>query len=170
MQSLQPLLTYPPIDRIRRNHGLEHATIHLLSRKRRVSVVGRSDLSGFVLMGDLSEEEIIESALEALARMKSGERDLAIHPTCGTNFVTSAAFAALAAFVGFFGARSFSARLSRIPLVFALITGSLILAQPVGMSLQANVTTSGDMRDMEIISVKKVSDFPALTHRVETRG
>lgn len=170
MQSLQPLLTYPPVDRVRRNHGLEHATIHMISQKRRVSVVGRSDFGGFILMGDLTEGEITEAVNEALARMKSGERDLAIHPTCGTNFVTSAAFAAVAAFVGFFGARSLSARISRIPLVFALITGALIVAQPVGMNVQANITTSGDMRDMEIVSVKKVSDFPALTHRVETRG
>ena len=47
------------ISRIRRNHGLEHATIHVLSEKHRnFSAQGNSDYGGFNLniYGDIAEE------------------------------------------------------------------------------------------------------------------
>ncbi|MBI4314991.1 MAG: hypothetical protein HY679_03580, partial [Chloroflexi bacterium] len=95
--------------------------------------------------------------------------DLAVHPECGTNYVTAGAFAALAGFVALIGARSFRAKLERLPLMFALVTAALLAAQPVGLSLQANVTTSGIMGHMEVASIMKINDHPVL-HRVETRG
>jgi len=47
MQALQPILQLQPIDRIRRNHGLEHATIHVLSSRKRRSMAGYSDTKAF---------------------------------------------------------------------------------------------------------------------------
>ena len=49
------------ISRVRRNHGLEHATIHVLTDKhKQFSAQGNSDPGGFSLnvYGDISEEQV----------------------------------------------------------------------------------------------------------------
>src|SRR5690554_61768 len=89
-----------PIARIRRNHGLEHATIHVLSEShKRFSAQGNSDHRGFHLniYGDVSEEDVRAAVGEAHRRLKAGEHNLAVHPNCGTVLVTTAALATLAA-------------------------------------------------------------------------
>jgi len=88
------------IARIRRNHGLEHATIHVLSEgHKRFSAQGNSDHRGFHLniYGDVTEEEVAEAVTEAHRRLRAGERHLAVHPNCGTVLVTTAVLATVAA-------------------------------------------------------------------------
>ena len=88
------------INRIRRNHGLEHATIHVLSEgHKRFSAQGNSDHRGFHLniYGDVTEEEVAAAVTEAHRRLRAGERHLAVHPNCGTVLVTTAVLATLAA-------------------------------------------------------------------------
>lgn len=171
MNALQKILAVPMIDRTRRNHGLEHATITLLAQKHRgLSMAGRSTHHGFYLYGNLSAAEIEEAAQTALQRMKAGERHLAVHPNCGTNFVVAGFAAALAAFFGFFGARNWRERLERLPIVASLATFALIFAQPVGLTLQRDVTTSGDMRDMEIVSIEPRGFGNMQVHFVTTRN
>lgn len=88
------------INRIRRNHGLEHATIHVLSEgHKRFSAQGNSDHRGFHLniYGDVTEEEVAAAVAEAHRRLRAGERHLAVHPNCGTVLVTTALLATLAA-------------------------------------------------------------------------
>lgn len=167
---MSPFLSFQPIDRIRRNHGLEHATIHVLTAHRRRSMAGYSDMNGFWLIGNLSTEVVTAAANEALQRMKNGEPELAVHPGCGTNYVTAGVFAALAAFFSFLGARNWRDRLARLPMAMALITGAVIFSQPVGMRIQAEITTNGQVGDLEVVSVNKVSDAPVVVHRITTRG
>ena len=53
------LLGIPAVDRTRRNHGLEHATITILSQRiRGVSLVGRSTPNGFHLYGNVSTDAL----------------------------------------------------------------------------------------------------------------
>ena len=88
------------IARIRRNHGLEHATIHVLSEgHKRFSAQGNSDHRGFHLniYGDVTGEEVAAAVAEAHRRLRAGERHLAVHPNCGTVLVTTAMLATLAA-------------------------------------------------------------------------
>jgi hypothetical protein len=169
---LQPFLDYPIISRIRRNHGLEHATIHMLSaRFRGVAMAGRSTPGGFYLYGNLPSEAVAEAAQEALGRMKGGEHHLAVHPGCGTNFVMAGIFAGTAAFLALLGAgRSLRSRLSRLPNVVLATTVALVLSQPAGFAVQEHITTSGEPGALEIVSVRLVARRPIVTHRVETRG
>lgn len=167
---LNPLLEVPFVDRTRRNHGLEHATITILSQRvRGTSLVGRSTPNGFHLYANVTTEELSAAAHEALSRMKAGEVGLAVHPNCGTNFVTAGIAAGLAAYIGFMGANSGSARRERLPLVAAMATVALIFAQPVGMEIQRYITTSGEMRGLEIARIDRRSGrVPA--HFVTTVG
>ena len=101
----RPILELPMVRRTRRNHGLEHATIHILSRRmKKLRMAGRSDSGGFILIGDAPTEAIESAAREALRRMKAGDHELAIHPNCGTNLVTTASLATGAAMLGLAGA------------------------------------------------------------------
>jgi hypothetical protein len=165
------LLALEPVDRTRRNHGLEHATLTLLAHKfSGLSLVGRSTPNGFYLYGHISTEAVNEAAHEALQRMRNGEVNLAVHPNCGTNFVTAGTAAGLAAYLGFLGANSWRSRWSRLPIVALFCTVALIFAQPLGLMLQQHVTTSGEVRDMEIVSVERRGRGNLVTHFVTTRG
>jgi hypothetical protein len=171
MNALDQLLAVPVIDRTRRNHGLEHATITLLAQKYRgLSLAGRSTPNGFYLYGDVNTDSVEAAVDEALHRMKNGERHLAVHPNCGTNFVVAGFAAALAAFAGFLGARDWRARAELLPFVAGLATLALIFAQPVGLALQRDVTTSADMRAMEVVSVTRSSMGGVPVHFVTMRG
>jgi hypothetical protein len=169
-EALAPLLAFPPIDRTRRNHGLEHATITLLSQKvRGLSMVGRSTPNGFYLHGDVSTDAVTEAVYEALRRMKAGETHLAVHPNCGTNFVTAGVAAGMAAFFGFVGANNVRDRLGRLPIVAVFCTLALIFAQPLGLIIQRDVTTSGEMRNLQIVSIARSQRGGLVTHTVTTR-
>ena len=95
----EPLTRHPYILRVRRNHGLEHATIHVLNgRNYRLS--GRSGESGFILVGDVPTAQVESAVAEALSRMKAGEHKLAVHPNCGTNLTATILLVTAAAFLG----------------------------------------------------------------------
>jgi hypothetical protein len=156
-----PILNMPVIRRIRRNHGLEHATIHVLSRNvKNLSMAGRSTITGFYLYGNVSTLEVETAVREAQQRMHDGERGLALHPNCGTGLVTAGFLTGLASLAGTAGMkRGLMDRLSRLPTIVLLSTMALILAQPLGLSLQQHFTTLGDLGDMEIVNISR-SEFP----------
>src|SRR5690554_1973752 len=120
------LLNQASFSRLRRNHGLEHATIHVLSRMRpQVATAGHSDPGGFWLLGELDTSNVQEATEEALARLRAGERGLAIHPNCGTNLVTASLSSALAGAVALGTARNDRERLDRLPLAVLFSMGAL---------------------------------------------
>jgi hypothetical protein len=168
---MNQLLEIPTISRIRRNHGLEHATIHLLSAaKSNRPLAGHSDAGGFWILGEVDTEELVETVSRALDRLRAGERHLAVHPNCGTNFATYGIFAGLGAFLALGGARRFRDRLERLPLASVLATLGLILSQPLAFRLQREVTTSGDPGEMRLLKVTKTAIGGRTAHRVETAG
>ena len=74
----QSLVNTPWFSRIRRNHGLEHATLHVLSKRfSGKNLAGHSDTRGFWLLGDVPTEEVESAVSEALERLKGGEKALA---------------------------------------------------------------------------------------------
>lgn len=134
------------ISLIRRNHGLEHATINLLAKKvPGVPFSGHSDQKGFWIVGNVSTDLLLETVQEALKRMKNGEHALAIHANCGTNFVTAGLLAGTLAWLGTLStANNFKKKLDRWPLLVMLITCALVVAQPLGPKVQEKVTASGE--------------------------
>ena len=126
---------------------------------------------GFWLWGDVSTEEVEGAVQDALARMRNGEAHLAVHPNCGTNYVTAGLAAGAAGAVAMFGAGPrIRQKLERLPLAGLLATVALILAQPLGFFIQQNVTTSGHPGELDIISVSPSQRGRLIGHRVATRG
>jgi hypothetical protein len=162
------ILDAPLVARTRRNHGLEHATIHLLARQfPNRPLAGHSNPTGFILLGDVPTEAVRGAVAQALARMQNGERHLAIHPGCGTNYVATGAIAGLFAWLVMLGARDSRERLSRLPLVILAATLGFILGQPLGPILQQKITTDGDPADLTIVDVALLR---AGMHRVITHS
>lgn len=167
LSQIRKLLT-----RVRRNHALEHATIHVLGRRYRdLRVVGRSTPRGFILYGDLPTDAVLEAAREALALLKSGREELAVHPFCGTNAVAAGTLAGLGAFLVLTPRRrSLSEWLGRLPTVLLVTTLAAVLGQRLGLILQATVTTDPHVGEMEIVSVVREEYGPTVAHYVYTEA
>ncbi len=162
------LLELPLIDETRRNHAIEHATIHILhERFPNRNMGGHSNPTGFFIVGDLPTEAVREAVSEALARLQRGERHLAIHPGCGTNYLVSGALAGVFAYIGMMGTKNSRERFERLPLIILLSALGLIIGQPLGPELQKQVTTQPDPGGMVLEDVYRVS---ANLHRVVTRA
>jgi hypothetical protein len=175
-KAAEPILNIPAVRRTRRNHGLEHATIHILSnRVKGLQMAGRSDDSGFVLLGDAPTESIEQAVNDALRRMQNGEHSLAIHPNCGTNLVTTGLLTSLTAMVGM-GGLSRRESWNRMPAVMIMMMFTVLFSQPLGLSLQKHFTTEGDPGNLEVISVTRkemrtpLSTQPMTVHRVSTKS
>jgi len=169
---LRGILEYAPISRVRRNHGLEHATLHVLAERHPGRpLAGHSDLSGFWIIGDLTAEDLASAIQEARLRLESGESKLAVHPNCGTNFATSGVLAGLAAAVVMFGVgKRARDNLDRLPLAILLATLALIVSQPLGLKLQEHVTTSGAMGLLRVVDIIPRLQGKVTAHRVLTEG
>ena len=165
------LLEIPSISRLRRNHGLEHATLHLLSQRFPYrTLAGYSTPGGFFLFGDVPTEELHAAVTQALSRLKAGERSLAIHEHCGTNLVVAGVLAGLLAWQGMAGAKGRRSQLQRLPLVISLAALGIVASQPLGPLLQARVTTSGEPDGLAVVDVVPLRVGRLALHRVVTQG
>ncbi len=166
------LLDFYPVSRTRRNHGLEHATLKVLNQRYpHVAMGGVSSPQGFVIVGDVNTEDVADAAIEALKRLRAGEKELAIHPNCGTNFAVPGMFAGLAAWLGTLGSgKSMKQKLERLPLAMMLATLALMLTQPLGPIIQKKFTTSGDPQKLELDRVETTLRAGVRMHRVITHG
>lgn len=166
------VLELPVISHIRRNHALEHATLHMLAGQLpNTALMGHSDAGGFWIIGDAPPESLHAAVQEAITRLRAGESQLAIHPNCGTNFVVAGTLAGLAGAAALLGSgKRAMDKFSRLPVAAALATIALIISQPLGMLLQARVTTSGDPGSLEVISVTHRKYSQLTIYRIQTRG
>jgi len=160
------LLDLPLILETRRNHALEHATLHVLARTHKISMAGHSNPTGFFLLGDLQLEDIAAASTEALTRLKAGESGLAVHEGCGTNLATTAALSATFAWAPLRGAKSTRWRLFLIPLALAFAVFGYGLSKPLGPWLQKYITTEANMGNMQITDIRFVRKG---VHRIITK-
>ncbi len=154
----------PIVSTVRRNHGVEHATIHVLtSRLQNLSLVGHATLEGFNLYGEVESEQVESAANEALRRLRAGDSRLVIHPNCGTNFATAGMLAGTAAWLAGFGKDS----ASKLPRIIMASTVALIFALPLGLSVQQYVTTSPIVGDARVLAVERGKRGNVTMHRIK---
>lgn len=159
------------ISRIRRNHGLEHATLAVLAaRFPSRPLAGISFPGGFYILGEIATGELREAVIVALARLNNGEHHLAIHPHCGTNYAVAGLLAGLLAWLGMAGAKSRRDKIERLPLVMTLTTLAFIAAQPLGPLVQKRITTDGDPQGLTVVDVSPLAFGRLTLHRVTTQG
>lgn len=162
------------ISRVRRNHALEHATIHVLSeRGTRFGVQGNATWGGYYLnlYGDVDLAAVEEAARDALRRMQGGEAQLAIHPNCGTVLLTTAALTTLTS-QGVFAVEQRRAGLAKLdsgsflailPTAVLATVFAIIISRPLGMYFQTFTTDGRPGPNMQIEAVRERHPSP-LTH------
>ena len=165
------ILDMAPFLQLRRNHGLEHATLHVLSEHQpRRNMAGYSDLRGFWIVGDIATTDLRSAVEEALTRLGNGEYKLAVHPNCGTNFATAGILAGGVAALSMLGTgKRLRDKLERIPFAMTLATLALIVAQPLGLRIQEKITTCGFPGSLKIVSVEPVKRGRMKAHRILTQ-
>ncbi|NPA90388.1 MAG: hypothetical protein GXO55_02885 [Chloroflexi bacterium] len=159
----------PPVANTRRNHAIEHATIHILSeRLPGVSMAGRSTPFGFYIYGDIPTDALRDAVREAIRRLQEGEMRLAIHPHCGTNLVTASVLAGLAAVLSLAGKKR--KWWDRLPTALVSTTLALAAAQPLGYWAQDVLTTDPHVSKAQLVSIRRSGagkhkiHFVRLTH------
>jgi len=169
---LPALLNLPLISRVRRNHALEHATMHVLGeRSHTLRIVGRSSPWGFYIYGDLPTESVLAAAQEGLRRLQAGQRRMAIHPHCGSNLAVAGILAGVGAFLALGGkSRNWLQRLSRLPLACVAATLGILVAQPLGPLLQARITTRADVGGLRIVSATREQRANITVHFIRTES
>jgi hypothetical protein len=164
---LDPFLNLPPYLATRRNHAVEHATLKILAGKYDdKTLAGHSNPTGFFLFGDITLEDARQAIQEAMSRLRAGEKELAIHPGCGTNMATSMLLPATFAWMPLQGTRSNRWRLLLLPVALTLAVFGYILSKPLGPWLQRNVTTESDLGDLQVVEIVPVRKG---VHRVVTK-
>ena len=159
------------ISRVRRNHALEHATLQVLAEKFHSGrYAGYSTFNGFWVLGQVDIEELQRAVEEAQKRLRAGERRLAVHPNCGTNFAFAGLAAGLAAWLAMLGAgNSLRRKIDRLPLVASLSTLALILTYPLGATIQERFTTDANLGDLHVVQIDRFERGGMPIHRVVTR-
>ena len=150
---------------VRENHALEHATIVLLSKRfPEVRLSGISFATGFFVFGDLPTEVIRPMAEQALARLRGGEPEMAIHERCGTNLAVAGMLTGLSAMTV---ARLRKPYNSFNNIVLAT-TAAIVVSRPLGLLVQRYITTRTPGEEMKITGVKKMTVLGAPAHFVQT--
>lgn len=160
------ILDLPYILETRRNHALEHATLHILARTHKGNMAGHSNPTGFFLLGDFSTPDVWVAATEALERLRGGESGLAIHAGCGTNMATTTLLSGTLAWSVLRVAKSTLTKILLLPIAVAFGVIGVLLARPLGPVLQQRITTEADIGNMQIIDIIPIRKG---MHRVITK-
>ena len=160
------ILDLPFILETRRNHALEHATLHMLAHTHKGNMAGHSNPTGFFLFGNFSTQDVWIAATEALERLREGESGLAIHAGCGTNMATTALLSATLGWSVLRGAKSTLMKILLLPIAVAFAVIGVLLARPLGPWLQKYVTTEANMGHMQIVDIIPIRKG---VHRVITK-
>ncbi|HEX7733873.1 MAG TPA: DUF6391 domain-containing protein [Ktedonobacteraceae bacterium] len=150
---------------VKQNHALEHATIVLLSRQfPEVRLAGISFAAGFFVFGEVPTEAVLPAAAEALNLLRTTSPELAIHERCGTNLAVTGLLTGAAAMAVSRLRRPYNSFNN----VVMATTAALILARPLGLTVQRYVTTQTPGASMGITGIKPLNFFGTPAHFVST--
>jgi len=136
--------------RLRCNHALEHATINVIEERYGPSrLAGMARPDGFLIRGGAPAGLVLDAAQEALDRLRGGERQLAIHPRCGTTLIASQLVLALT----FLGVLLLTRQLTLWPFLAGLLAAGL-LGPRLSPWLQRWVTTDARVGSLVITGVE----------------
>ena len=147
-------LNFNIISHIRKNHAMEHATIHMLTKMLpNVSFSGYSIRKGFWILGKAELQDVHKAAEMALAKLRNGDSKLAVHPNCGTNLAVSGLCVAAAALVTTHGLDKDDPISSKFSAFVTAGMAGVLAARPLGPRVQQWITTDADVHKLSIESI-----------------
>ena len=136
--------------RVRRNHSVGHGTINVLEEEYGdLDVEGAADEEGFSIKSVIAPETVLFAAKTALARMKSGERRLAVLEKCGMTVAAVNSLAAVFFLLILFISGAFSLLSAAAAVFFAHIA-----ARFLSPWIQRSITTTDDIMGLEVLGVE----------------
>lgn len=138
---------------VRRNHAIQHATVHVLEERYGASRLhGYATTEGFRLRGTIEPAMLLDAAREGLLRLQRGDRALAIHSRCATSLATSHTFVSgLVMWV--------LAAINMVSLA-STVAGLLLatlLTPTISQLAQRFITTSLDVKGMSIGGIELIA-------------
>ena len=150
-------MAIPLVNAVRKNHGLEHATVSLLLERGTAAPLGGYSIpGGFVIWAKASPDTVASAAHDALQLLHEGHSDLAVSAYCGTNVVVSALLGGMTAYLAGRGG-------GLIPIVRGAVLGLLVaktLGPPIGKFIQRTVTVSAEPAGLSIKSIRVLKQAP----------
>jgi len=163
------LLDLPIARRTRRNHAIEHATVHILTTRRPgTTFAGRSDGHGFYLYGEVDADSLRAAVEEAIVRLPA-EPELAVHPYCGTNLVVGGITAGLASLVAVATMprdRRDASLMDLLPRLLLAGTAAAMATTSLGSRVQARWTTLADSEGVRVAGIERFERGRHRLHRV----
>ena len=142
------------ISHIRKNHAMEHATIHMLAKMLpKVSFSGYSIHKGFWIIGKAELQDVHKAAEMALAKLRNGDSNLAIHPNCGTNLAVTGLCVAGAALLTTHGLKDDDPLSSKFSAFVTAGMAGVLASRPLGPRVQQWITTDPDVQKLSIDSI-----------------
>jgi len=136
--------------RVRRNHSVGHGTINVLEEEYGdIGVEGAADEAGFSIKSVVPPEAVLFAAKIALARMKSGERKLAVLEKCGVTVAAVNVLTAVFFLLILFISGAFSLLSAAAAVFFAHVA-----ARFLSPWIQRNITTTDDIMGLEVLGVE----------------
>jgi hypothetical protein len=150
---------------VKQNHALEHATIVLLSRQfPDTRLAGVSFAAGFFVFGEVPPEAIVPAAEGALQLLRTTTPEMAIHERCGTNLAVTGILTGMAALAVARMRRPFNS----LNNVILASTAAIILARPLGLTVQRYVTTQTPADSLVITGLRTFKFLGTPAHFVST--
>ena len=147
-------LNFNFISHIRKNHAMEHATIHMLAKMMPgVSFSGYSIHKGFWVLGKAELQDVHKAAEIALAKLRNGDHKLAVHPNCGTNLAVTGLCVAAAALVTTHGLDEDDPLSSKFSAFVTAGMAGVLASRPLGPRVQQWITTDADVSKLSIESI-----------------
>ncbi|MHB1317779.1 MAG: DUF6391 domain-containing protein [Anaerolineae bacterium] len=155
-----------PLQRIRRNHAIEHAAMHMLSRSGvTVRLAARSDWRGLTFYGDIDSETLRQALDDGLKALRKGNSGLAVHPRCGSMVSIALMLGFVTSWLAQSGLRR-GASPARGLFTLASIASAAVIARPLAEGVQAHVLTSADTGQARLIRIRRSRRGPLTIHRV----
>ena len=154
------------INKIRRNHAVEHATVAVMVEDGLHGLVaGYATSNGFWLFSKAGNQEVMNASKNALARLCHGENNLAVSKNCGTNIALTVIMTDLAFQLYRRVTKSKSSDLGPRILIAA---ASIAISNPLGLKIQQYFTTLSDVSQVRIIKVNSYKFGKMYLHKVNT--
>lgn len=141
----------------RRNHALEHATFQILAAQMPgLRGGGYSVPGGFYAIGKMDIDQLVTAAKEAELRLRNGEKELAIHPNCGTNYAVSGLVAGIVAWLATRSRqKGFKDNANQFANMATFVTLALILSRSWGLLVQEKYTTDPNLNGLTVTGAKQ---------------
>ncbi len=150
-------MAIPLVNAVRKNHGLEHATVSLLLERGTAAPIGGYSIpGGFVVWARAAPDTVANAAMDALELLEDGHSDLAVSAHCGTNIVVTALLGGITAYLAGRGR-------GLAPVIRGAFLGLVVakaLGPPLGKLVQRTLTVSSEPAGMSIRSVRVLKQTP----------